>query len=563
MPPSGTSAPDTQLWRQCCLGSNLTKLWSCLPPFGVWAIMMCHWDGLVETAALTTACIVVLAAASTTACIVVLTAALTVVFRHEIHWGTCEYPHHPSAHRHAVRGYEALLGSRPWGIWDPLDAGFCADEQRGAPRAPRDAPHECGVWVAGCCDAATEAAVLGLLREARRVPEEVLRVRGPGPGIMALYTHPRTVRPIGVQDLVLLVVSDFAFRAVRRCLYDMWRCPLLHHLSNPSEMFHSNPCPQARDAVDCLGTQLMGGGAPPRMPAPALPAPIVPAPAVDVPPRSAAQAAQTASATASHPAPVHSSASSGRPADTSVRDESTLQGETQISNGKGFKGNSIFQGKSNRLYSDGWWFTLLTSRAFHTPPHAHHHTEPGAVDWARGKVRHCAMQGASAAAFAPGAAHGKRTRGARGLAGSAGCAISGVHRIGCWQGLLRLTQRAHCLNYGYLFESSIPTTTTSWPVHTLTCFQTYFRFQPQDVYEAFPPSQRTVLRMIAAPGSPADAKGFAGFCRYLGDKQRAGVVKGLSGGRTAYLIPHSADVCKALHVPVEPVCMLVLIVCPR
>lgn len=83
------------------------------------------------------------------------------------------------------------------------------------------------------------------------------------------------------------------------------------------------------------------------------------------------------------------------------------------------------------------------------------------------------------------------------------------------------------------------------------------------MYEAHPPSERAVLRMLAAPGSPADAKGFAGFCRYLGEKQRAGVVKGLSGGRTAYLVPHSAEVCKALSVPVEPACMLMLIVHPR
>lgn len=80
------------------------------------------------------------------------------------------------------------------------------------------------------------------------------------------------------------------------------------------------------------------------------------------------------------------------------------------------------------------------------------------------------------------------------------------------------------------------------------------------MYEACSPAERTVVRMMAAPGNPADAKGFAVFCRYLGDKQRAGVVKGLSGGRTAYLIPHSAEVCKALSVPVEPVCMLMLIV---
>lgn len=97
------------------------------------------------------------------------------------------------SHRHAVRGYEAMLGSCPWGIWQPLDAGFCADEPRGAPRPPRDVPPDCGVWVAGCRDAATEAAVMGLLRDARRVPEEVLRVKGQGPGVMALYSHPRTV----------------------------------------------------------------------------------------------------------------------------------------------------------------------------------------------------------------------------------------------------------------------------------------------------------------------------------------------------------------------------------
>lgn len=84
----------------------------------------------------------------------------------------------------------------------------------------------------------------------------------------------------------------------------------------------------------------------------------------------------------------------------------------------------------------------------------------------------------------------------------------------------------------------------------------------KDVYGAHPPQDRAVLRMIAAPGDAVDAKGFAGFCHYLGGKQRAGVVKGLSGGRTAYLIPHSAEVCKALHVPVEPVCMLMLIVGP-
>ncbi len=102
---------------------------------------------------------------------------------------------------HAVRGYEALLGSRPWGIWDPLEAGFCNEEFQGGPPRARGEPHggaDCAVWVGGCHDPATEGHVMDLLQAARLRVVDVLRVGGQGPGVMLLFGHPGMVRGGGV-----------------------------------------------------------------------------------------------------------------------------------------------------------------------------------------------------------------------------------------------------------------------------------------------------------------------------------------------------------------------------